>query len=273
MQVLLVSTLVAYALATFFRVKERVAGHGLPVHANLSLWLGLVCNLIFVIEIFAFGGDQLHYRTLFAVGAMSLAIASVAIERILKENFFSIFTLPVCFVFMVCSTFVDGTLVGSHFVRGWFATHLFLAILGECFFMIAALSSLTYLFVVRRLKKKNRLRAVFFFPPLARLDDLTFKLIAFGTAVFAGGLGVGLYGNLWHFAAFTPGGKHIFAAVLLLFYLLLIIARRPLRLAGNRLAILAVIGFVLSVGLIVLPDNKLHWQPLQLPAETTEAAK
>ena len=164
-----------------------------------------------------------------------------------------------------------GKLAGAHFAQGWFALHLLLAILGECFFMIAAVSSLTYLFVVRRLKKKNRLRAVFFFPPLARLDDLTFKLIVSGTAVFAVGLLAGLYGNLKHFEAFSPGGKHIFALFLLLFYLALIVARRPFKLAGNRLAVLAVTGFALSIGLVVLPDNELHWKPLQPTVQ--EAAK
>ncbi|PKL45278.1 MAG: hypothetical protein CVV42_18800 [Candidatus Riflebacteria bacterium HGW-Riflebacteria-2] len=271
MQVLLVSTLLAYALATFFRVKERVAGRLMPLHANLSFWLGLVCNLVLALEIFALGESHLHYRTLFVVGALSLSLSTVAIERVLKETFFSIFTLPVSFVFMVCSTFVDGKLAGAHFAQGWFALHLLLAILGECFFMIAAVSSVTYLFVVRRLKRKNRLRAVFFFPPLARLDDLTFKLIVSGTVVFAVGLAAGLYGNLRHFDAFAPGGKHIFAALLLLFYLALVIARRPLKLAGNRLAMLAVTGFVFSLGLVFLPDNELHWKPLQTTVQ--EAAK
>lgn len=271
MQVLLASTLLAYALATFFRVKERVAGHSMPLHANLSFGLGLVCNIILVVEVFAFGDSHLHYRTLFVVSALSLTLSTVAIERVLKEKFFSIFTLPISFVFMVCSTFADGTLAGGHFAHSWFAVHMLLAILGECFFMIAAVSSATYLFVVRRLKKKNRLRAVFFFPPLARLDDLTFKLIAVGTAVFAAGLAAGLYGNLSHFSGFTPGGKHVYAGCLLLFYFTLVITRRPLRLAGSRLATLAVAGFVLSLGLMILPDNELHWKPLQ--TTTQEAVK
>ncbi|NLF96654.1 MAG: hypothetical protein GX569_07950, partial [Candidatus Riflebacteria bacterium] len=68
MQVLLVSTLLAYALATFFRVKERVAGRTMHLHANLSFGLGLVCNLILALEIFALGESHLQYRTLFVVG-------------------------------------------------------------------------------------------------------------------------------------------------------------------------------------------------------------
>ncbi|MBU1107564.1 MAG: cytochrome c biogenesis protein CcsA [Candidatus Riflebacteria bacterium] len=269
MQVLVASTLLAYALATFFRVKEKVAGRSLPLHANLSFWLGLVCNAILALEIFAFDGIYLHYRTLFIVGALSLALCTAAIERLLKENFFSIFTLPASFALMLCSIFAGGKLSGGQFAHGWFALHMVLAILGECFFLIAAVSSVTYLFVVRRLKKKNRLRAVFFFPPLARLDDLTFKLIVFGTAVFAAGLAIGLYGNLSYFAGFTPGGKHIFAGFVLVFYLALIITRRPFKLTGNRLAMLAVAGFLLSVGLMVIPDNSVHWQPLETPAQET----
>ena len=262
MQVLVASILLAYALATFFRVKERVAGRLLPLHANMSFWLGLVCNAVLAVEIFMLGDSFLHYRTLFVVGALCLALCTAAIERVLKESFFSIFTLPVSFAFMVCSVFADGKLAGGHFAHGWFALHMLLAILGECFFLIAAVSSGTYLYVVRRLKRKNRLRAVFFFPPLARLDDLTFKLIAFGSAVFAAGLGAGLYGNLRYFEGFVPGSKHIFAGVVLAFYLVLIIARHPLKLTGSRLATLAVVGFLLSVGLMVIPDSGEHWKPL-----------
>ena len=271
MQVLLGSTLLAYALATFFRVKEKVAGRSMPLHANLSFWLGLVCNTILALEIFALGDVYLHSRTLFVVGALSLALCTAAIERLLKETFFSIFTLPACFALMLCSIFADGKLAGGHFAHGWFALHMLLAILGESFFLIAAVSSVTYLFVVRRLKKKNRLRAVFYFPPLARLDDLTFKLIVFGTSVFAAGLGVGLYGNLSHFTGFIPGSKHIFAGFVLAFYLMLIIARHPLKLTGNRLATLAVAGFLLSIGLMVIPDSSGHWKPL--PTTVQESVK
>lgn len=262
MLVLFVSTIAAYALATFFRVKEKVAGHSFKYHATFSLILGLLLNLLMSIKIFGLSDTHLHYQGIFIFGALSLGICTLAIEKGLKETYFSIFTLPAVMVLLLCATFVDGTITGTHLLQKWFALHLFLAILGECFFFIAAISSVTYFFVVRRLKQKNRLRAVFFFPPLTRLDDLTFKLIVAGTLLFFCGLVIGVYGNYNHFSVFAPAGKHIMAALVLIFYAVVIICRKPFKLAGTRLAAMALAGFILSLLLITVPDNTAHWQPL-----------
>lgn len=262
MQVLLFATLISYALATFFRVKEKVAGLSFRHHATFSLIAALTCNAILVFRIFALSESHLQYQALFAAGALSLGLSTLAIESLLKESFFSIFSIPASIVFLFCSTFVDGALMGAHFSQGWFAIHLLLSILGESLYFLAAVSSLAYFYMVRRLKKKNRLRAVFYFPPLTRLDELTFKLIVAGTVMFFCGLGAGFYGNLAHFADFSPGSKHIFSLLLLAFYLVLILARQPLKITGTRLAILTISGFILSIVLIVVPDTAEHWKPL-----------
>ncbi len=271
MQVLLIATLVGYALATFFRVREKVAGQSFRHHSTFSLSLGLTCNAILAFHNYTSSELHLHYETLFIAGALSLGITTAITEHGLKETFFSIFSLPGSIVLLFCSTFADGTLAGGHFAQRWFAVHLLLSILGECFFLIAAISSATYFYVVRRLKKKNRLRAVFFFPPLARLDDLTCKLIGAGVIFFTAGLLAGLYGNYSYFVSFNPGFKHLFALVVLAFYTFIIIARKPLKITGTRLATMAVVGFFLSLGLITLPDNQEHWQPML--KQTQEAAK
>jgi len=262
MLVLFVSTIAAYALATFFRVKEKVAGHSFKYHATFSLILGLLLNLLMSIKIFGLSDTHLHYQGIFIFGALSLGICTLAIEKGLKETYFSIFTLPAVMVLLLCASFVDGTITGTHFLQKWFALHLFLAILGECFYFIAAISSVTYYFVVRRLKQKNRLRAVFFFPPLTRLDDLTFKLILTGTVLFSAGLAIGVYGNYSHFSTFSPGAKHILASIVLIFHVVIILCRKPFKLAGTRLAAMALAGFILSMILITVPDNTAHWQPL-----------
>ncbi len=270
MQVLLFATLAGYALATFFRVKEKVAGRSFRHHSNFSLMLGLSCNTLLAIQAFSHSDLHLQYQALFVAGALSLGICTAITEHGLKETYFSIFSLPASIVLLFCSTFTDGVLAGDHFNQRWFAIHLLLSILGECFFFIAAVSSVTYFYVVRRLKRKNRLRAVFFFPPLTRLDDLTFKLIVSGTAIFTAGLATGLYGNYSHFANFAPGTKHIFALALLAFYFFIIVARSPLKLTGTRLAGLAIIGFFLSAGLVTLPDNSEHWKPLLQAGEESK---
>jgi ABC-type uncharacterized transport system permease subunit len=262
MLVLFLSTIAAYAVATFFRVKEKVSACSFRHHADFSLLLGLTCNAVMIGKVFTVSDTHLHFQSLFLAGAMSLGISTLAIEKCLRETFFSIFTIPAMIVFLICATFVDGTLAGTYFRQGWFATHLLLSILGESFFCIAAISSVTYYYVVRRLKKKNRLRAVFFFPPLTRLDDLTFKLMAAGTILFSLGLAVGFYGSMAHFSASGIGSKHVLALLVMLYYAAVLATRRSFSITGTRLANAALIGFFLSLILITVPDNTSHWQPM-----------
>jgi ABC-type uncharacterized transport system permease subunit len=125
--------------------------------------------------------------------------------------------------------------------------------------MISAISSATYLFVVRKLKNKNKLKALYLFPPLARLNDLTGKLVIAGIVTFSTGLAIGLYGSYIHFSSFEPASKHWFAAIVLLYYLAILILKKPLKIVGPRLAIVVIFGFILSIGLILIPDNDLHW--------------
>jgi ABC-type uncharacterized transport system permease subunit len=154
---------------------------------------------------------------------------------------------------------VSGKIAGEHFSETWFIVHLITSIAGESFFMIAAISSATYLFVVRKLKSKNKLKAVFMFPPLTRLNDLTYKLIKAGILVFFIGLALGLHGNYRYFNEFQPAAKHYFAGLVLFYYFAVALLRKPLKLAGPRLAIAAIIGFILSLILVFVPNNDLHW--------------
>lgn len=263
MLVIFIATIAAYAIATFFRVKEKVAGRSFKYHADFSFFLGLVGNAIMTVKMLALSDVDLHYDSFFISGALGLGISTLAIEKGLKESYFSIFTIPAMVCFLLCATFVDGKMTGEYFSQKWFTLHLLLSILGESFFFISAISSLTYFFVVRRLKRKNRLRAVFFFPPLTRLDDLTFKLIASGTAFFAAGLAIGFYGNFTNNHELTLGSKHIFSLLVLFFYLTIVVSRKPLKIAGTRLATLAMLGFFLSLGMITIPDNASHWKPIK----------
>ncbi|HNX74998.1 MAG TPA: cytochrome c biogenesis protein CcsA [Candidatus Rifleibacterium sp.] len=267
----MLATLIGYVLATFFRLREKVAGRSFRHHSTFSLALGLTCNAILTFRAFTLSDGGFHYQAVFLAGALGLGICTAIIEHGLKETFFSIFSLPASVVMLFCSTFADGILTGGQFSQRWFAVHLLLSILGECFFFIAAISSAVYFYVVRRLKKKNRLRALAIFPPMARLDDLTFKLIGAGTLVFSGGLAAGFYGNYSYFISFSPGSKHIYAVLLLAFYLIVLLGRKGLKLSGTRLATMAIIGFILSFGLVTLPDNSEHWQPLH--KTTQEAAR
>jgi ABC-type uncharacterized transport system permease subunit len=208
--------------------------------------------------------SQLATASLLEATSFTLAACTLFVELGFKENYLSIFSLPVCITILVLSLLVSGSIEGAQFTQTWFIAHLISSIAGECFFLIAAISSFSYLFVVRRLKKKNRLKAVFLFPPLSRLDNLTYRLIVAGTLTFALGLIFGLYGNFEHFNTFKPAFKHYYSIILLIYYLILCLFKYRLKLAGPRLAHAALIGFVLSLGLILLPNNDLHWNPASI---------
>lgn len=263
MQVILIATAISYAFATFFRVREKVAGSPMKNHSRASLIIGFILNMVLLYLTNA-GSEknfELQTNSFLVAGSLSLALCTLAIEMGMKENYFSIFSLPVCLAVLLMSSLVTGKVSGHQFTQAWFAGHLIASIVGECFFVIAAISSTTYLYVVRRLKKKNRLKAVFHFPPLNRLDNLTYKLLISGTLTFAMGLAIGLYGNYSNYSTFAPAMKHFFSAAVLVYYLAVVSLRGFLKLAGPRLAIATLIGFFLSACLILIPTNERHWQP------------
>lgn len=274
MQGTLIATAISYAFATYFRFREKVAGSPMKNHSRASLIIGFILNLVlfYLITSGSETTSELQINSFLITGSLSLALCTIAVEMGMKENYFSIFSLPVCLVVLLMSLLVTGKITGQHFSQPWFAAHLIASISGECFFIIAAVSSGTYLYIVRRLKKKNRLKAVFLFPPLNRLDDLTFKLIVSGFVTFVIGLAIGIYGNYSYFSAFTPTMKHYFSVLVLTYYFVIIALRWKFSLAGPRLAAAALLGFILSMGLIFLPANDLHWQPNQTSI-STEVAK
>ena len=261
MQIILAATALSYVIATFFRIREKVANAPMKNHSRLSLIFAIILNLalMYVSTDSARTSSEFELASLLIVGCLGLGLASISIEILMHENYFSIFSLPVGTVLLLMSLLVTGQISGPHFSQPWFIAHLIASITGECFFLIAAISSATYLFVVRKLKNKNRLKALYLFPPLARLDTLTYRTIVFGAISFLIGVLIGLYGNLKYFSNFTPAFKHIFSLVLLVYYGGIMIFRDPLKLAGPRLANAALFGFALAAALLLIPDNQMHW--------------
>lgn len=263
MKTTLAGTLIFYALATFFRIREKVAGAPMKNHSRLSLLAAILANLVllYLATHNTRVSAEFDLSGFLVVASLSLALTAIFIELMMQESYFSIFALPLCMVLLPVSLLVTGRITGPHFTQPWFLIHLIAAITGECFFLMAAISSLTYLFVVRKLKNKNRLKAVFMFPPLTRLDNLTYQTVISGAVLFLIGLAIGIFGNIRHFSGFSPAFKHYFSLIVLIYYAAVIVLRRPLKIAGPKLAQAALIGFALSLALIFVPGNDLHWFP------------
>ncbi|GAB4274601.1 MAG: hypothetical protein Kow0029_15100 [Candidatus Rifleibacteriota bacterium] len=232
-------------------------------HSRTSLILGFLMNIGLLYSEFSNTNlsSEFDFGIVLIAAATSIAFCTLATEFLFKENYLSIFSLPVCLAMLVLSSIARGKIAGGHFFHPWLMAHLLASFSGESLFALAAISSASYLYVVRRLKKKNRLKAVAIFPPLTRLDNLTFKLLAIGTITFFIGLAIGIYGNFNYFNGLQPTGKHYLSAIVLGYYTGILALKRTLNIAGPRLAIASLIGFLLSLVLIVFPSNQLHWQP------------
>lgn len=265
MNIILLITCVFYAFATYFRAKEKIDGASMKLHSRWSLGFGFVCHLALCVISFdsIIEFKTLPIKSIFMLGSLLLALITTAIELKTKESYFSIFSLPLCIAIILTSSFASGGLNGNQFDNPFFFAHITASIAGECFFLIAAISSVSYLYVVRRLKQKNRIKAVLVMPPLARLDQLTWKLILYGVITFSIGLILGIYQSYADFGFFKLTLKHGMALVVLIFYTSIVILKKPLNLAGLNQAKLAIIGLVLSLFLIIYPNNSSHWFPVE----------
>ncbi|HNV73009.1 MAG TPA: cytochrome c biogenesis protein CcsA, partial [Candidatus Ozemobacteraceae bacterium] len=188
--------------------------------------------------------------------------ASLAIEWRSREVYFSLFVLPLSIPMVLLAMLRTNMLEGPEFGGPWFLLHIFGTIAGECFFFLAALASATYLYLVRNLKQKNRGRALFFFPPLSRLDSLITAFTGVGLGLFFLGLFTGGIWSMNRYGALALHHPKVQGA-LAIFLLVggLLSARLSTGWAGPRWAWACLLSFCLSIILIFGIDGSLHWRP------------
>nr|MBP7634233.1 cytochrome c biogenesis protein CcsA [Candidatus Ozemobacteraceae bacterium] len=178
------------------------------------------------------------------------------------EIFFSLFVLPVAAALFGLAALVEKLLLGSHFSGPWFFLHVGFSIAGECLFFMAALAGATYLFALKRLKEKNRVRAVSFFPPLLRLEKLMTRFLNGGSSLFAIGLTAGFVWSWLQFAVFDPlEPKKGLSTLVLLGFGGVSVATRMGHLSGPRVAWCVIGGFLLSMLVMIGIDSSMHWYP------------
>jgi len=255
----------ALMLAAFFRILERAAGRAPAWHGTITLWSGLAAALLSLL--------LWHNRVPSATAGFSLPIAVQIAGFVLasicawlewrsRETFFSLFVLPVAAALLAVAALGERLLVGTQFSGPWFLLHVGFSIAGECLFFMACLAGVTYLFALRRLKGKNRIRAVSFFPPLLRLETLMTGFLGGGCLLFALGIAGGFIWSWLQFAIIDPlEPKKALSAVLLLLLGSMLAARHAGSLSGPRLAWGIIAGFVISMTLAFGIDSSMHWYP------------
>lgn len=256
----------AYGLAAFFRVREKVAGSTMKWHGLGAMGVGFLfhAGALLVLFFAGHGVAEFPLRSAFLGAGAFLVLACFLTELLVHETWFSIFALPVSGLLVVVSPLLEEVLEGTHFRGPLFLGHVFASIAGECFFFLGAISGATYLFLTRKLKQKNRLRAVHFLPPLARLDSLTVSFIAVGVILFAVGLTLGALWSVSSFGTITILEAKRGASVgVLLFYGVLLLARKRGQLSGHRLSVMTLLGLAASLGLVFGIQGTAHWYPVK----------
>jgi len=196
------------------------------------------------------------------VSSVILVASCFALEIFSGEIFFTIFILPIAIALLIISGISVPLLEGPHFRGPWFLTHVGFSIAGECFFFMASVSAIAYLFVVRKLKSKNRLRAMYFFPSLARLDNFTLWFVGVGFILFSIGISFGCFWSWYYFGGISLiETKKAISLGVMLFFAIILLGSRAGKIAGPKLAILSILGFLTSLALAIGVDSRLHWFP------------
>lgn len=256
---------VSLLLAAFFRILERAAGRTPAWHGTIALWLGLgaaVAAMLMAQEQKNAAPAGFSLPLAIQIAGFVLAGICAWLEWRSGETFFSLFVLPVAAALLVVAALGEKLLLGSHFSGPWFFLHVGFSIAGECLFFMAALAGATYLFALKRLKEKNRVRAVSFFPPLLRLEMLMTRFLSGGCVLFTIGLVAGFVWSWLQFGIFDPfETKKGFSILVLLVFGGISVASRTGRLAGPRIAWGVIGGFVLSMLVVLGIDSSMHWYP------------
>lgn len=265
MTLVIVLLCLCYALAAIFRFMEKV--RGVPMlgkHAIAATAIGLILHVGILLSQLQGSDSAARFSASFVtlLAAFTLIIACLFIEWLSREVYFSLFVLPLAIPMVATATLRTRILEGPEFAGPWFFLHIFGAISGECFFFLAALASATYLYLVRNLKQKNRSRALFFFPSLARLDALIATFTGTGLGLFFFGL---MTGGIWSVNRYgTLAFRHPKILGSLVIFLLigsLFGVRVGTGWAGPRWAWACLLSFCISLLLVFSIDGTMHWRP------------
>ncbi len=133
----------------------------------------------------------------------------------------------------------------------WLPVHVTLAFLGNAVFAIAFASSLVYLFEDNRLKAKRPSHLRRIFPSLEKLDELNYRLLAWGFPLLTLGIVSGAvwahfaWGQFWRWEA-----REIWSLLTWSLYAMLLHGR-TVGWRGRRAAELTILGFVMLLASFV----------------------
>jgi len=264
MPILNISICFFYGLACFFRFFEKIFNTPMVWHGIFSLGVGFLIHFYSLAEIITHGvsADLFRLHLVASLAGLVLAGCCLFLEIKSRENIFTLFMLPVCIALIIIAGVKERFLTGPLYKGGIFFAHVFSAVSGECFFLFSGISAILYLFVTRKLKKKNHLSSIRFLPPLTRLDALIGNFAGIGFLFFTFGL---FFGAAWSVESFGAirffEMKRILSIMVWTLFGILLAGRKFGGWSGNRIAFIATAGFLSSLTLILAEGAKVHWNP------------
>jgi cytochrome c-type biogenesis protein CcsB len=156
---------------------------------------------------------------------------------------------PLAFLLMLSAYFVYSGVrtLPPQLQDAWLPAHVAPAFLGYAIFALAFCVSLVYLLQERQLKSKRRGGILRRLPPLESLDDLNYRFVAWGFALFTVGIVTGAllakakWGAFW---SWEP--VQVLSVVTWLLYAVLLHTRSA-GWRGHRAATLTIVGFALLI--------------------------
>lgn len=261
---LLIGMCLCFAAAVTLLMREKVLGRPRSLLVHILVGLGAGLSLLCLLALWHASSDPVGFpvRGVPLAASGLLAIISLLTELVFAESFFTILALPTAIGFALLSLLLSGHLIGIQFQGGIFIVHVGFAVAGQCLFIMAAFAATTYLYQLRKLKSKNRMRAIRYFPPLARLDMFLIRFLCAGLVMFGAGL---LAGLAW-LKIYTGNidiltGKTAFSIFIFLYFLSLLLGRRQGFLPGNRIAWMTSVGTLVTLLLSVVVNGPHHWFP------------
>ena len=144
-----------------------------------------------------------------------------------------------------------GVLTASY--QYWYPLHTLSVIMGEAFFVVAAIVSVVYLIHERNIRTGSIHSSVSALPPLTMLDSILYISLSLGFAAITTGM---ILGGLWasavglRFSHIAP--KVLAGSLTWLVFALSLHQRLAIGWKGRRTAIITLIGFVLMVLLFII---------------------
>ncbi|HVN71185.1 MAG TPA: cytochrome c biogenesis protein CcsA [Desulfomonilia bacterium] len=146
---------------------------------------------------------------------------------------------------------VPEALIGSY--RYWYPLHTLSVIMGEAFFVVAAIVSVVYLIHERNIKTGSIHSSASALPPLTMLDSILYISLSLGFIAITAGM---ILGGLWAWALglmFSHIAPKVLAGALTwLVFALSLHQRFAIGWKGRRTAVITLIGFALMVVLFLI---------------------